>query len=130
LKRILAVDDEPKVLAVIKKRLEFAGFEVITATEGLEGLKKARSESPDLIVLDLILPNLSGFQVCRLLKGDNSYKAIPILMLSARSQEKDVNEGMRVGADFYMTKPYDPDAFVAKIQELLAEAEKKKAEQK
>ena len=72
--KILAVDDDVMVLAVIKKRLEFAGYEVITAMEGLEGLKKARSENPDLIVLDLILPNLNGYQICAMLKRDSKYR--------------------------------------------------------
>jgi len=122
MKRILAVDDEPKVLAVIKKRLEFAGYEVITAADGPDGLQKARSERPDLIVLDLILPGLNGYQVCRLLKGDRGFSDIPVLMLTARSQEKDISEGLKAGADAYMTKPYDPEEFLAQVAKLLAQA--------
>jgi DNA-binding response OmpR family regulator len=119
MKRILAVDDEPMVLDVIKTRLEFAGYEVITAADGLEGLKRVRAGHPDLIVLDLILPGLNGYQICRMLKGDDRYRGIPILMLTARSQEKDVAEGMRAGADAYMAKPYETDEFVAKVKSLL-----------
>ena len=125
-KRILAVDDEPRVLAVIQRRLEAAGYEVITAVEGYEGLKKARNESPELIVLDLILPNLNGYQICAMLKGDKRYKEIPILMLTARSQEQDITEGMRVGADAYMTKPYDAQMFLDQIANLLAESDRKR----
>ncbi len=126
MKKILAVDDDAMVLAVIKKRLEFAGYEVITAMEGLEGLKKARTENPDLIVLDLILPNLNGYQICAMLKRDSTYRNIPIVMLTSRSQQADINEGMKAGADAYITKPYEPDEFIAKIQTLLAKGQQNK----
>lgn len=125
-KRILAVDDEPMVLTVIRKRLEFAGFEVITAEDGMEGLRLARTEQPDLIVLDLILPGINGYQICGMLKRDQNLKRIPILMLSARSQEHDVSEGLRLGADAYMTKPYETEEFMAQVQTLLAKAEAEK----
>ena len=128
--KILAVDDDPKVLAVIKKRLEFAGYEVITAIEGKEGLLKARTENPDLIVLDLILPNLNGYQICAMLKHDAKYQNIPIVILTSRSQQSDIAEGMRVGADVYITKPYDPDDFLNKIKTLLEQAPNKSAEPK
>jgi two-component system alkaline phosphatase synthesis response regulator PhoP len=127
--KILAVDDDAMVLAVIKKRLEFAGYEVITAMEGLEGLKKARSENPDLIVLDLILPNLNGYQICAMLKRDSNYRKIPIIMLTSRSQQADIAEGMKAGADAYITKPYDPDEFIAKIQTLLTESQQNKTKE-
>jgi two-component system, OmpR family, alkaline phosphatase synthesis response regulator PhoP len=123
-KKILVVDDEPHVLSVVKRRLEGAGYEVTTAEEGHAGLRKARTEHPDLIVLDLILPNMNGYQICAMLKGDKSYRHIPIMMLTVRSQEKDVAEGMRVGANAYMTKPYDADAFLARVAELLAETDR------
>lgn len=127
MKRILAVDDEARVLALIQKRLEFAGYEVITAVNGTEALHKARSERPNLIVLDLMLPGLNGYQVCRLLKNDETCRDIPILMLSSRSQETDITEGMRMGADDYMTKPYDSDKFIARVQSLLASYETRQA---
>lgn len=123
-KRILVVDDEVRVLAVIQQRLESAGYEVVTAMDGTEGYAKARSVKPDLIILDLILPNLNGYQVCSLLKRDSTYKWIPIVMLTARSQEKDIEEGMKVGADAYMTKPFDHVALLDQIARLLADAEK------
>ena len=127
--KILAVDDDAMVLAVIKKRLEFAGYEVITAMEGLEGLKKARAENPDLIVLDLILPNLNGYQICAMLKRDSNYRKIPIVMLTSRSQQADIAEGMKAGANAYITKPYDPDEFIAKIQTLLTESQQNKGKE-
>lgn len=127
-KRILVVDDEARVLTVIQKRLESAGYEVITAMDGNEGLAKARAEKPDLIILDLILPKLNGYQVCSILKRDTYYKQIPILMLTARSQERDIDEGMRVGADAYMTKPFKNEALLAQIEQLLAKVDEKKTQ--
>lgn len=129
-KRLLVVEDEARVLMMIKERLEFAGYDVTTATEGQDGLKKARAEKPDLIVLDLILPNLNGYQVCAMLKGDKQCQNIPILMLTARSQEKDMAEGMRVGADAYLTKPYDPTVFLDRVAALLRQADERRAEAK
>jgi two-component system, OmpR family, alkaline phosphatase synthesis response regulator PhoP len=127
-KRILVVEDEVRILLLIKKRLEFAGYDVITAMDGNSGMMKARSEKPDLIVLDLILPGLNGYQVCAMLKGDKQSKDIPILMLTARSQEKDITEGIRVGADAYMTKPYDPEAFTSQVQFLLKQMDEHRVE--
>lgn len=127
-KRILVVDDEPRVLAVISKRLESKGYEVITATEGYEGLRKARTEKPDLIILDLIMPNLNGYQICAMLKRDLDYKHIPILMLTARSQEKDIEEGMKMGADAYLTKPYKDEVLLSYVAELLAKGEQRQKE--
>jgi DNA-binding response OmpR family regulator len=122
-KRILVVDDEVRVVLVIQKRLESAGYVVITAHDGYEGLKKARAESPDLIVLDLIMPNLNGYQICAMLKRDRMYRHIPILMLSARSQERDIQDGLLAGAEAYMTKPFDHNELLTKIADLLAKAE-------
>ena len=126
-KRILVVDDEARIVTVIQKRLESAGYEVITAMDGTEALTKARSANPDLIVLDLILPKMNGYQVCSILKRDSSYKQIPILILTARSQERDVDEGMRVGADAYMTKPFKNEILLGQIEQLLAKVDERKA---
>jgi two-component system, OmpR family, alkaline phosphatase synthesis response regulator PhoP len=126
-KRILVVDDEARVLTVIQKRLESSGYQVLTAMDGNEALMKARAENPDLILLDLILPKLNGYQVCSILKRDSYYNQIPILMLTARTQEQDVDEGMRVGADAYMTKPFKNDMLLWQIEQLLAKADERKA---
>jgi two-component system alkaline phosphatase synthesis response regulator PhoP len=117
--KILAVEDDASIMAVTQKRLEVAGYEVITAFEGLEGLKKARTENPDLIVLDLKLPNLNGYQICSMLKRDKKYCDIPIVMLTSLTMEKDVEEGFRAGADAYITKPYDAQALLYHIKTLL-----------
>ncbi len=125
-KKILVVDDEIRVVTVIQKRLESAGYDVITAMDGNEALMKARTETPDLILLDLILPKLNGYQVCAILKRDKLFKQVPILMLTARSQERDVDEGMRVGADAYMIKPFKNEILLDQIERLLAKVEEKK----
>lgn len=117
--KILVVDDEANILMVLEARLKKMGYEVITAIDGQEGLAKARTENPDLILLDIMLPKLDGFRVCRMLKYDNKFKHIPIMLLSARSQDSDVQTGQDQGADAYMTKPFQTEALLAKIQELL-----------
>jgi DNA-binding response OmpR family regulator len=125
-KKILAVDDEVRILTVLQKRLESAGYEVITAQNGMDGLRRAREENPDLVILDLIMPNISGYHVCGILKRDVNFKHIPVLMLTARSQEKDIQQGMEAGADAYMTKPFDHDTLLAQIADLLAKGEEVK----
>ncbi len=119
-KKILVVDDEVRVLTVIQKRLQSAGYEVITATNGRDGLKLARAENPDLVILDLILPGMGGYEVCSFLKRDKRFSHIPVIILTARSQEKDIEEGNRAGADAYFTKPFNPEELIKKIEELLA----------
>ena len=123
--KILIVDDEADLAETLKFRLETAGYEVNTAPDGQEGLKKARSELPDLIILDLMLPKLDGYRVCRMLKFDEKYKGIPIILFSARVQESDIKMGEEQGADAYITKPFDPKALLAKIDELLNKYKKK-----
>ncbi|MBF0511286.1 MAG: response regulator [Candidatus Omnitrophica bacterium] len=118
-KRILIVDDEKELRQFLGLRLESEGFEVLMATDGMEGYEKARQEMPDLMVLDLMLPKLDGYKVCRMLKFDEKYKAIPIILVTARSQESDQLLGMQVGANAYITKPYDAKELMEKIKELL-----------
>lgn len=119
-KRILMIDDEQDILLPLKYRLESSGYDIRTATTGVEGLEKARKESPDLIVLDLMLPGLDGYQICGMLKHDRLYMKIPILILSARAQPKDIELGLKVGADAYVTKPFDLQELLLKIESLLA----------
>ncbi len=118
-KRILIVDDEPDLVEIIKKRLEMNNYKVVVAYNGLEGLNKARTEKPDLIILDLMLPEINGFEVCRLLKYDDKFKCIPIIILSVREQEKDMKLGKEVGSDAYLTKPFDPGVLLEKIESLI-----------
>jgi len=106
-KRILVVDDNPQLVDLLRIRLEYSGFEVLTAFDGKEGLDKARNDNPDLIILDVMLPKMNGYKVCRLLKFDQKYKHIPIVMLSSRAKESDAAIGIQTGANEYVFKPYD-----------------------
>ncbi len=119
--RILVVDDEPDLVKAIQIRLEQANYEVIVAYNGQEALERARRDKPDLIILDLMLPKIDGFKVCRMLKFDGENKQIPIIMLTARAQKSDEEVGMEVGADAYITKPFAHEIVLAKIKELLKE---------
>jgi len=118
-KRILIVDDEEDILNVLKFRLEANNYEVLSASDGQEGLNKARSEKPDLVILDLMLPKLDGYKVCRMLKFDEAYKNMPVIIFTARAQKQDEELGMQMGADAYIAKPFEPEALLGKIKELL-----------
>lgn len=119
-KRILIVDDEDDLRSMLKFRLEAMNYDVSEAVDGQEGLDKSRSENPDLVILDLMLPKIDGFKVCRMLKFDEKHKHIPIIMFTARVTEKDKQIGEEMGADAYITKPFEPEVLIGKIKELLA----------
>lgn len=121
-KRILLVDDEKDLVATVTFRLEAAGYVVIPAYDGQEGLNKARKEKPDLIILDLMLPKMDGYRVCGLLKADARYSKIPIIMFTARAQQTDIDMGKEAGAEAYITKPFDSQQLLAKIKELTADS--------
>lgn len=117
--KILIVDDEPDIVKTVSFRLKAAGYEVVSAADGLEGLEKARQEKPDLIILDLMLPKMDGYQICRMLKFDSQFAKIPIIMFSARAQDSDQQMGKDVGANAYITKPFEPEILLGKIKELI-----------
>ena len=118
-KKILVVDDEVDLVKTISFSLERMGYTVLVSYNGEDALNRARKESPDLILLDIMLPKLDGYKVCRLLKFDERYKHIPILMLTAKTQEKDRTLGMETGADEYITKPFDVDELMEKVKACL-----------
>ncbi len=120
-KRILVVDDEEDLVVIISKALRYKGYEVITANDGQEGLEKAKTQKPDLIVLDLMLPKMNGYKVCGLLKKDTKYAKIPVILLTAKADAENIELGEKIGADAYMTKPYEQDALLSKIKELIKE---------
>jgi DNA-binding response OmpR family regulator len=122
-KKILIVDDEVDLVETIRFPLEGEGFNVLASYDGEDGLNQARKENPDLILLDVMLPKLNGYKVCRLLKFDERYKHIPILMLTAKTQEKDKTLGKETGADEYLTKPFDIEELLAKVKSYLSEKE-------
>ena len=116
MKKILIVDDETDIIEILQFVLEAEGYECITATDGEEGLKLAKEASPDLIILDVMMPKINGYKISRLLKYDSKYKNIPILMITARSQEEDRVIGEETGADEYITKPFKVDYVVEKVK--------------
>ncbi len=118
-KKILLVDDEEDLRKMLKFRLEALNYDIVEAGDGESALKKAKSVNPDLILLDLMLPKVDGFEVCKRLKSDDNYKKIPIIMFTARAQEKDAELSKEVGADAHITKPFEPQELVEKIKELL-----------
>ena len=118
-KKLLLVDDDAEFMLALKVRLQSVGFQVLTATEGMEALEKSRLERPNLIILDLMLPKLNGYEVCRLLKFDQKFHHIPIILLTARSRQEDKELGYSVGADAYVTKPFDGNTLLEKVDELL-----------
>lgn len=119
-KKILLVDDEEDVLRTVGFRLQSSGYEVVTASDGMEGLEKAHSEKPDLVILDLMLPKMDGYKVCAFLKKDTRYKDIPIVMFTAKAGDLDKKLGLEVGADAYVMKPFEPPELVKTVEELLA----------
>jgi DNA-binding response OmpR family regulator len=118
-KRILIVDDEIDIVETIQFMLESQGLECLAAYDGEDALLKARTENPDLILLDIMLPKMDGYKVCRLLKFDEKYKDIPIIMLTAKAQDADKLMGKETGADEYVCKPFVMDDLVRMIREYL-----------
>jgi len=113
------VDDEPDLVETLRFPLEMEGYQVLVADNGEMGLNLARKERPDLIILDLMLPKLDGYKVCRLLKFDERFKEIPVLMVTAKTQEKDRLLGKETGADEYITKPFDIEQLLEKVKAYL-----------
>jgi DNA-binding response OmpR family regulator len=122
-KKILLVDDEVDLVETVRFPLEMEGYHVLVSYNGEDALNQARKENPDLILLDLMLPKLDGYKVCRLLKFDERYKHIPILMLTAKTQEKDKILGLETGADEYITKPFEIDYLMEKVKAYLNKLE-------
>ncbi len=118
--RILVVDDEPEAVELIEFNLKQSGYTVSTATDGAEALKKARSQVPDLIVLDVMLPEMDGFEICKTLRLDASTSRVPIIMLTAKAAEIDRVLGLELGADDYLTKPFSTRELLLRIKKLLA----------
>ena len=120
-RRLLIVDDEPDLADMIKFRLESNGYEILLAHDGQQALEVARKERPDLIILDLMLPKMDGYKVCGLLKKDARYANIPIIIFTAKAQEEDKKLSQEVGANAYLSKPFEPKILLEKIRELTKE---------
>jgi two-component system phosphate regulon response regulator PhoB len=117
--KIFVVEDEADILEVIQYNLARDGFAVSCSRDGQDGLRRIKAESPDLVVLDLMLPGLDGLEICRRLKGDPLTRAIPVVMVTAKGEESDVVLGLGVGADDYMIKPFSPKELLARIKAVL-----------
>ena len=119
-KRILICDDDPAILRVLQVNLEVEGYTALLAHHGEEALEVAARENPDLIILDIMMPRLDGYQTCERLKQDDALKHIPVVFLSAKAQQSDIDKGKTYGVADYLTKPFDPDVLVDTIERLLA----------
>jgi DNA-binding response OmpR family regulator len=118
-KRILLADDEEDIKTVVTMFLESQGYEVLTAFDGLDALEKTRTEKPDLILLDIMMPVLDGYEVCKRLKEDATMSNIPILILSAAAHVESVDRGLKAGAKDYIVKPFEPEKLLEKIEQVI-----------
>ena len=123
-RKILIIEDEGDVADLLTLNLRKAGFRISTAADGASGLQKTRDDRPDFVILDLMLPKMSGLEVCRILKSDTATSPIPILMLTAKAEEIDRIVGLEFGADDYVTKPFSPREIVLRIRAILRRGEK------
>jgi two-component system alkaline phosphatase synthesis response regulator PhoP len=123
-KKILIVEDEKDILQLIKLYLEKEGFRTVSAMTGTEGLRQAKAEHPDLIILDLMLPEMDGLEVCKRIRLNQDTALLPILMLTAKAEESDTVIGLELGADDYVTKPFSPKALIARVKALLRRLER------
>ncbi len=126
-KRILVVDDEIYIVHILEFSLTMEGYTVLTASDGQEALKTIEAERPDLVVLDIMMPSLDGYQVCRKLRQDDQFQNLPVILLSAKGRPVDREAGLEAGADDYITKPFSPRKLLEKIRELLERKELGKA---
>jgi two-component system, OmpR family, alkaline phosphatase synthesis response regulator PhoP len=120
-KKILVIEDDPATSRLVDYSLRREGYQVITAFNGLEGIRKARNEAPDLVILDVMLPGMDGFEICHRLREEPATANMPILMFSAKAQDADKSTGLKVGADDYLCKPAAPADIVKKVSKMLAQ---------
>ena len=116
---ILVVEDEEDIQELLRFNLEKEGFQVTTVGTGEDGIAQVRDKTPDLVVLDLMLPGLNGLDVCRLLKGSAESKSVPVVMVTAKGEEADIVAGLELGADDYLVKPFSPEVLIARIRAVL-----------
>jgi len=117
-KKILAVDDERHIVRLVQVNLERAGYEVVTAFDGKEALEKVESEQPDLVVLDVMMPYMDGFEVLQNLRKNQATRELPVIMLTAKAQDADVFRGWQSGVDCYLTKPFNPMELIAFVKRI------------
>lgn len=117
---VLVVDDDPVILRLLEVNFEMEGFTVVRAADGAEGLERAREVLPDVVVLDIMMPRMTGHEVATALRQDPRTAAIPVIFVTARAQSNDVERGMELGVDDYVTKPFDPLDLIARVNAVLA----------
>ena len=117
---VLVVDDDPVILKLLEVNFEMEGFSVVRAADGAEGLERAREVLPDIVILDVMMPRMTGYEVAKALREDEVTAHIPIIFVTARAQSSDVERGMELGVDDYVTKPFDPLDLIARVNTLLA----------
>jgi DNA-binding response OmpR family regulator len=120
--KVLVVDDDAHIRELVQMKLQGAGHEVITANDGEEGLARARNEGPGLVLLDIAMPKLTGLEVCEALRADPATANLPIVLITARSGEVDVERGFAAGADDYITKPFSPRELLHRLEAILERA--------
>lgn len=117
---VLVVDDDPVILKLLEVNFEMEGFQVVRAADGAEGLERAREVLPDIVVLDVMMPRMTGYEVAKALREDAGTAHIPIIFVTARAQSSDVEKGMELGVEDYVTKPFDPLDLIDRVNSLLA----------
>jgi two-component system, OmpR family, alkaline phosphatase synthesis response regulator PhoP len=127
-KKIIIIEDEQDIIGLVTHYLEKEGYRVTAIRDGAKGLQQVKSETPDLLILDIMLPEIDGLEICRRVRSDTKVAALPIIMLTAKGEETDRVVGLEVGADDYLTKPFSPKELVARVKALLRRAERREAE--
>ena len=120
---VLVVDDDPVILKLLEVNFEMEGFEVVRASDGAMGLERAREVLPDIVILDVMMPRMTGYEVAKALREDDLTAHIPIIFVTARAQSSDVERGIELGVDDYVTKPFDPLDLIARVNALLARSQ-------
>ncbi|MCC6445456.1 MAG: response regulator [Armatimonadetes bacterium] len=129
-KKILAVDDEKHIVRLVQVNLQRAGYEVVTANDGKEALEKVESERPDLVVLDVMMPYMDGFEVLRNLRSNPSTRELPVIMLTAKAQDADVFKGWQSGVDCYLTKPFNPMELLSFVKRIFKAQEEDRGDKR
>jgi DNA-binding response OmpR family regulator len=120
---VLVVDDDPVILKLLEVNFEMEGFEVVRASDGAEGLERAREIRPDIVILDVMMPRMTGYEVAKALREDDETAHIPIIFVTARAQSSDIERGAEFGVDDYVTKPFDPLDLIVRVNALLGRTE-------
>ena len=120
-KKILAVDDEKHIVRLVEITLQREGYEVVTANNGAEALEKVATEKPDLVIMDVMMPEMDGLQALQKLKDDPATADVPVIMLTAKAQDSDVFQGWKSGADLYLTKPFNPQELMTFVRRIFAD---------